>query len=146
MASERQIAANRRNAGKSPGPRSAGGKKRASQNAHQHGLAAAIPLTRKIADEIELLARKFADGIDSPIVRAYARSAAESSLELARVARVKVALIESLAVFVYEEGLPAIDPVAEAVRRALPDLIRLDRYERRATARRARAIRMLNKS
>jgi hypothetical protein len=37
MTSERQIAANRRNAKKSTGPRSAAGKKRTSLNAHSHG-------------------------------------------------------------------------------------------------------------
>src|SRR6476469_7335118 len=40
MASEKQIAANRMNAKKSRGPRSAGGKARASRNATRHGLAA----------------------------------------------------------------------------------------------------------
>jgi hypothetical protein len=35
---------------------------------------------------------------------------------------------------------------SEAVRRALPDLLRLNRYERRAAARRDRAIRALTQS
>jgi hypothetical protein len=39
MASEKQIAANRRNARKSSGPRSVAGKARASRNAIRHGLA-----------------------------------------------------------------------------------------------------------
>jgi hypothetical protein len=42
MASERQIAANRRNARKSTGPRSGAGKKRASRNAYRHGLTLSI--------------------------------------------------------------------------------------------------------
>ena len=42
MASKRQIAANRRNAAKSKGPRSETGKKRASHNAFRHGLT--VPL------------------------------------------------------------------------------------------------------
>jgi hypothetical protein len=42
MASERQIAANRQNARKSTGPRSASGKKRASWNAYRHGLSKPI--------------------------------------------------------------------------------------------------------
>ena len=42
MASERQIAANRRNAQKSTGPRSVEGKKRASRNAYRHGFAAGV--------------------------------------------------------------------------------------------------------
>ena len=41
--------------------------------------------------------------------------------------------------------LPAEEPArtAEAVRRALPELLRLHRYERRAIARRDRAVRRL---
>jgi hypothetical protein len=39
MASQQQIEANRRNARKSTGPRSAAGKKRASRNALSHGLS-----------------------------------------------------------------------------------------------------------
>jgi hypothetical protein len=45
MASERQIAANRRNARKSTGPRSAAGKKRASRNAYRYGLTLSITST-----------------------------------------------------------------------------------------------------
>src|SRR5262245_13693746 len=40
MASERQIAANRRNAARSTGPRTASGKVRSSKNALRHGFAA----------------------------------------------------------------------------------------------------------
>lgn len=45
MATAAQIAANRRNAQKSTGPRTAAGKKRSSQNARKHGLfsRAALP-------------------------------------------------------------------------------------------------------
>ena len=41
-------------------------------------------------------------------------------------------------------AMPTTDPerTAEAIRRALPQLIKLDRYERRAGARRARAMRI----
>ena len=42
-------------------------------------------------------------------------------------------------------AMPTEEPArtTEAVRRALPDLVRLNRYERRAAARRDRAIRTL---
>ena len=45
MASERQIAANRRNAGRSTGPRTRDGKLRSSQNAVRHGLSAETVVT-----------------------------------------------------------------------------------------------------
>jgi hypothetical protein len=44
MATDRQIAANRRNGALSPGPKTAAGKARSSRNALKHGLA--IPITR----------------------------------------------------------------------------------------------------
>ena len=45
-------------------------------------------------------------------------------------------------------AMPTEEPArtTEAVRRALPDLLRLNRYERRAAARRDRAIRRLMQS
>jgi hypothetical protein len=49
MASEGQIAANRRNARKSTGPRSSGGRKRASRNAYRHGLTLSISSTAAFA-------------------------------------------------------------------------------------------------
>jgi hypothetical protein len=42
MATEKQIAANRRNAAKSSGPRTAAGKSRSKMNALRHGLAARL--------------------------------------------------------------------------------------------------------
>jgi hypothetical protein len=178
MTSERQIAANRRNAHNSSGPRSTGGKKRAAQNAYWHGLAAAIPLSRKFSDDVERLARKLTDGNDSPLAPAYARSAAEAFLELAEVRRVKIALIGSMVAFDEEDASSALDPLhadltdfkdtsvaapnmtaaplslprphqqsdsyAAALRRALPYLLKLNRYEKRAASRLARALRELD--
>jgi hypothetical protein len=181
MASEQQITANRRNARKSTGPRSLAGKRRAGNNAYRHGLAAKIQTSDRFANEVDRLARKIAGGRDSPIALAYARSAAEASLDLARVRAMKVALIECLTAFgaldprpefkpleiawlyLKAAGLPThgirapkpIDPAvplpsqepersAEALRRALPELVKLDRYEGRALSRRDRAIQQLN--
>ena len=52
MASERQIAANRRNARKSTGPRSGAGRKRASRNAYRHGLTLNITSTAAFAKQL----------------------------------------------------------------------------------------------
>jgi hypothetical protein len=181
MASERQIAANRRNARGSTGPRSTSGKKRTSQNAYRHGLTKPIS-SAEFAREAEMLARQIAGDTEDKITIERARDAAEAELELARVRRVKVALIERVAAFgrfdvpsrfaspkdeaawilqhfwgaTLWKGRPklAIDPLpampsqepqrtAEAVRRILPELTKLNRYESRAVTRRDRAIRAI---
>ena len=92
LASERQIAANRRNAAKSTGPRSGAGKNRVSKNAYRHGLSlnlASAAYTKQVED----LAGKIAGGSTDTIVLEHARIAAEAELELRRVRRVKLALI-----------------------------------------------------
>jgi hypothetical protein len=51
MASQKQIAANRRNAAKSTGPRTQEGKARSRTNALRHGLAAVPPMIERSWDE-----------------------------------------------------------------------------------------------
>jgi hypothetical protein len=175
VASKRQIAANRRNARKSTGPRSSAGKRRTSRNSYRHGLTARLTLSTKRAKRIERLARKIAGDTTDVVLLEFARTAAEAEFDLARVRQVKVALIERLCVFgeldipevstktliahdrAYEQTgvippaidaaatMPSSDPerLAEAVRRALPDLVKLDRYERRAAVIRAWSVRAI---
>jgi len=57
MASERQIAANRRNAKKSTGPRSKAGREASRRNARRHGLAVAIETDPAFHQDIEELAK-----------------------------------------------------------------------------------------
>jgi hypothetical protein len=184
VATERQIAANRRNACKSTGPRSVSGKKRSSKNAFRHGLSK--PLTgAEFARELEALARQIVGDREDRFAIELARNAAEAELELARVRHFQTDLIEGIAALrcldsremfrlptdettriMREVGgapfrikrprsssraLASIraekpEHIAEAVRRALPELARLARYEIRAAARRDRAIRALIKS
>jgi hypothetical protein len=172
MASERQIAANRRNARKSTGPRSSAGKNRASRNAYRHGLTLSITSTVAVAKQLDNLVREIAGNTEDPILLEHARAIAQSELDLARVRRAKVALIERASAFgeldppqltvtqmirlvnAFERGRPIPEPIdasatmpsqepdrsAEAVRRVLPELRKLDRYERRAAAQRERAV------
>ena len=172
MASKRQIAANRRNARKSTGPRSSAGKKRTSRNSYRHGLTARLTLSSKRTKRVERLARKIAGNTTDTFLLELARTAAEAEFDLARVRQVKVALIERLFVFgevevpklstktliahikAYESTgmippavdaaatMPSPDPerMAEAVRRALPELLKLDRYERRAAVVREQSV------
>ena len=177
MASEGQIAANRRNARKSTGPRSGAGKKRASRNAYRHGLTLSITSSAAYAKQLDRLVREIAGNTEDPILLERARAIAQAELELARVRRVKVALIERASAFgeldppqafssvtqiirllnAIDRGrvpsfpepvdssatMPSQEPdrSAEAIRRVLPDLRKLDRYERRAAAQRERAVR-----
>jgi hypothetical protein len=171
MASERQVAANRRNARKSTGPRSGAGKKRASRNAYRHGLTLSITSSAAVAKQLDKLVRKIAGNSEDAILLERARTLAQAELDLARVRRAKVALIERASAFgeldppqltvtqvirllnAFERGRPMPNPIdasatmpsqepdrsAEAVRRVLPELRKLERYERRSAARRDRA-------
>ena len=80
MASERQIAANRRNARKSTGPRSGAGKKRASRNAYRHGLTLSITSTAAFAKQLDKLVRKIAGDSEDAIVLERARAVAQRIL------------------------------------------------------------------
>jgi hypothetical protein len=175
MASERQIAANRCNARKSTGPRSGAGKNRSSRNAYRHGLTLSITSTGAFAKQLDKLALKIAGNTDDAITLERAREIAQAELDLARVRRAKVALIERACTFgdldppqafstvteinrffnALDRGrlilpkpvdssatMPSQEPdrSAEAVRRVLPELRKLDRYERRAAVRRHQAV------
>src|SRR6516165_4187339 len=98
MATDRQIAANRRNARKSTGPRSHGGKKRASRNAYQHGLCLGSGSVGAFVREVERLARKIAgDSAGNALMMERATAVAEAGLDVARARRAKVALLDRLA-------------------------------------------------
>jgi len=99
MASERQLAANRRNARKSTGPRSGAGKTRASRNAYRHGLTLSITSTAEYAKQLETLVCKIAGDTKDPVKLERARAIAQADLELTQVRRAKVALIERASAF-----------------------------------------------
>jgi hypothetical protein len=179
MASERQIAANRRNAQKSTGPRSLVGKKRAGTNSWRHGLSIDSASISELGSDVDALAHEIAGGKKDAALLQLARAAAAAHLDLVRVRRAKVALINRIAAFGeldafdpftswrhikqllnhrYQPNrrgdwfgwdfaipeppmLPAQEPErsAEAIRRAVPELLKLCRYERRAASKRDRA-------
>jgi hypothetical protein len=146
MATERQIAANRRNARNSTGPRSGAGKKRASRSSYRHGLSSRTAPSARRAKRIERLARKIAGAAADVVALECARAAAQAEFDLAEVRQVKVAVIERAGILVepIEAGSSKSPNQPEhahvAVRRALPELLKLDRYEKRATARRQQSL------
>jgi hypothetical protein len=167
MATARQIAANRRNARKSTGPRSTAGKNRASRSSHRHGLRARAAPAAETAKRIERLARKIAGHTADAIILEGARGAAQAEFDIAQIRQVKVAVIQhmqaigewdappsslttrqtrmSTAPAEAEATMPPTEQecLAEAVQRALPELLVLDRYERRTMARRDRSVQII---
>jgi hypothetical protein len=99
MATERQIAANRRNAAKSTGPRTSAGKKRARRNSYRHGLSVGAAERPEYAEQVEKLAREIAGAGADAIILEQARSIAQAQLDLTQIRRMRISLIQRMAEF-----------------------------------------------
>lgn len=144
MTSEARLIANRRNAKLSTGPRTADGKARASKNALRHGLNSAPERSDHLADVLGLAGR-IAGGAEANLA---GQDAARAELDLIRIRRVKQCVLQAAVTRIETGGDPVQTLDADAVMaRALiecaDDLLKLDRYERRARSRRRRAFRAL---
>ena len=94
MTSERQIAANRENAKKSTGPKTARGKAQASRNAVRHGLEGRRASDTVASDEVERIAKAICNADTDPFRYQQAMMIAESKLLVARVRAARLAAIE----------------------------------------------------
>ena len=170
MTSNAKIAANRKNARRSRGPKTAAGKSRAKANATRHGLAG----VKNESEELRALALGLLGGIGGGKViehkLEHAMSLAQSELELQRVQEARISIMEMIAVCPQSRtsstgGLerekprpentddllgelfpPVVSPSvvevinADAFYRAVSALQKLHRYERSAWVKRNRAI------
>jgi len=150
----RKVRANRQNARASTGPKSATGKARSSANARRHRLAVPIWSDPGLTADALELAKNIAGVRPSPQVMAHAQQVAEAQIEVVRVRRWRLDLMDQ---HLSHLRLENPDDRASELRRdaelslkkasivldLTPPLQLLDRYERRAASRRNRAIQSL---
>ena len=138
MDSADKIAANRRNARRSTGPRTAAGKRKSAGNALRHGFCSSIDADPEMGGVVARIVAALAGPDASPRLRELVRPIAEAQADMRRIRSARTKLIDLAAA--------GAQGTIEAIVGSLPTLVRLDRYERSAMRRRHRALRELRKS
>jgi hypothetical protein len=126
MASAKQIAANRANAQRSTGPKTALGKMKSSRNSFRHGLSWPAPLDLATASKVDALARALTPRDAGDAEWTSAVEFATAQIELLRIRMIRTELLRAV-------DLGHFDTLQ------LRRLAALDRYERYAHTRRRRA-------
>jgi hypothetical protein len=142
MTSTRKLASNRINAGNSTGPRTRHGRARASRNAYKHGLSIDVMVDSQWVDGVQRLALTLVGEAADEQSRAQGLELAAALVELRRLRKYRVTLLNSELASA-AGGDQKSNRVAVATHKVLPVLDRLERYERRAQSRRARALRAI---
>jgi hypothetical protein len=150
MTSEHKIRANRANARASTGPKTAQGRARSARNAFRHALSLSVYSDPLVSEEVETLAREIAGPDANAEIQDLARQIAEAQIDLRRVRCARHQFLTQT---------PAKPPGAQAPEKFVTSvpkgphrfatllsqeakqLLRMDRYERRALSRRKFAIR-----
>jgi hypothetical protein len=144
MTSAAKIRANRRNALRSTGPKTAAGKVQSQRNAFKHGLALDLDHDESRRQEVDLLALELARLSAEP--REQLRLIAKLQIALERIQQTQAKIIERHMTSVFEEiddSLTDEARIARARIRALPELMRLERYQRRGLSALRRMLRHL---
>jgi hypothetical protein len=126
MATDKQIAANRANAQKSTGPKTAAGRLKSSRNAYRHGLSLPLHLDIAASAKADAIARALADDQAGKEKLAAAAEVARAQLELLRIRAARAELMAQV-------------DLASGDFDQLKRLAALDRYERLAATKRRRA-------
>ena len=143
MTSKAKIEANRANARRSAGPRTAAGKATASRNALRHGLNTPIEADHPQLAIIEAWALRVCNHPSTPT--RHARAAAIAQAESSRVRAAKATALrlaaEQVEAACADKSAPKATLTAQALIASLPDLLKLDGYERKARSKRDKAFR-----
>jgi hypothetical protein len=126
MATEKQIAANRANAQKSTGPKTAAGQLKSSRNVFRHGLSCPLPLDPAMSAKVEAIAQALIDEGASVEQVTSAAEFAQAQLELLRIREIRAEMMRDT-------------DLKLGSTQDLRRLVALDRYERFAQTRRRRA-------
>jgi hypothetical protein len=134
LATEKQIAANRANAKRSTGPKTAAGKLRSSRNSFRHGLSAPAIWDPAASAKMDLIAGDLASSKAARDPRTSAAEFAEAQMEVLRIRAIRNEQWASISQQEDEEFNP----------KDLKRLAALDRYERYALTKRRKASKKLN--
>jgi hypothetical protein len=135
MATEKQIAANRANAKRSTGPKTAAGQQKSSRNAYRHGLSRSEPPDPSFVAKAHAIARALI--IDAPAIGDRLKAAQDvvhAQLELSRIQTIRAEQWKKINL---NEGP---DENTKAIKR-LASLDRYDRYELTRLRRASKALR-----
>ena len=144
MTSERRIAANRKNAKHSTGPRTRRGRSRASRNSVRHGLEGVNFGVAGLSKKVRRLAKAICRDDSDPFRYEQAVIIAESQILIAQVRAARISALEMRPRQDAQQEEPELHDSVLRIRRVLPELLSLERYERRALSRRKRAIRRID--
>jgi hypothetical protein len=133
LATAKQIAANRRNAKRSTGPKTVAGKMKSSRNAYRHGLSSPVLPDPATPAKVNLIAHELAG-----------EHASEDRLMAAEdLIRAQETLLRIKSTHAEQFAKVAIDDIGDLNMRELKRLAALDRYERYALTERRRASQQL---
>jgi hypothetical protein len=137
MTSARKHRANRANALRSTGPKTAAGRSASARNARRHGLRIPLLSDPVLSAEVEAMAQNIAGSITPELVE-LARRVAEAEVDVLRVRRIRTAMISR------ELKKGRLDLLYDGERNLCcfgSEFTVIDRYERRALSRRKSAMR-----
>jgi hypothetical protein len=133
MVSDKQIAANRANAKRSTGPKTAVGKLKSSRNAYRHGLSGPLPQDPATSAKVDRIASEIAGHQAGEHQKAAAQGFARAQIELLRIRSIRSEQSTKM----------DLNDCTPGNFRELKRLASLDRYERYALTKRRRSTRGL---